>query len=303
MNEATRRWLIRLFVVVLIVVVASIRVSGESIGSRFLSSLRTARPKTVTANAPVPGGARRLADVVIGIAAETTAVADVEDDHGVPTLDSASRAAGFKVRALSARSDAATVTLIGVQRLEARIKRAQLTTLLAEAGRRDVRVDPSLDGATLALRVPRGARVQYGNCPAPIAATLQNQINGPPPPSTDNGNCVMLTQIPAAIVSGPASLDTAAVLEIADELMGMSPNQARDFQRVFPWRSALSMSPPRFVRSYEVTRVGDRDGMLFVTGGRRGPTYALAWTADGIVFMLTGYGSSADAVPLASSAR
>jgi hypothetical protein len=85
--------------------------------------------------------------------------------------------------------------------------------------------------------------------------------------------------------------------------MGMSPNQARDFQRVFGWRGALSMSPPRFVRSYEVTRVGDRDAMLFITGGRRGPTYALAWTADGIVFTLTGYGSSADAVPLANSAR
>ena len=296
-------WGIRVAILVVVAVVASIRVSGEAIGSRFLSSLRIARPKAVTVNGPSPTGARRLADVVIGIAAETTTVSTMEEDRGVPSLESASRIAGFKVRVLSARPDAATIGLIGAQKLEARIKRGQLVTLLAEAGRRDVRVDPSLDGASLSLLVPRGARVQYGNCPAPIAATLQNQINGPPPSSTDNGNCVMLTQIPAAVIGAPAPLDTGAVLEIADELMGMSPNQARDFHRVFGWRSALSMSPPRFVRSYELTRVGEHDGMLFVTGGRRGPTYALAWTADGIVFTLTGYGSSADAVPLAKSAR
>jgi hypothetical protein len=290
-------------VVAIVAVVASIHVSGQSLGSRFLASLRVARPKVVTASASAPAGPRRLADVVIGIAAETTTVASLEDDHDVPSLDSATRATGFRVRALADRSDAPKVGVIGTQRLDARINRQQLSTLLAEAGKRDVRVDRLLDAAKLAVEVPRGARVQYGNCPAPIAPTLQNQINGPPPPSTENGNCVVLTQIPIAAVTSPEQLDTAAVLEIADELIGMSPNQARDFQRVFGWRAALSMSPPRFVRSYDVVRVGDHDAMLLITGSRRGPTYALAWTANGVVYTLTGYGSSADAVALANSAR
>jgi hypothetical protein len=303
MSRTWRNWLTRILVVAVVAATASIRVSGEPLGSRFLASLRIARPKAVTASAPAPAGGRRLADVVIGIAAETTDVASVEDDRAVPSLDSATRATGFRVRALANRSDAPTVGVIGTQRLGARINRGQLSTLLAEAGRRDVRVDQSLDAASLAVEVPRGARVQYGNCPAPIAPTLQNQINGPPPPSMDNGNCVVLTQIPVAAVASPAKLDTVAMLEIADELMGMSPNQARDFQRVFGWRAALATSPPRFVRSYDVVRVGDRDAMLLITGGRRGPTYALTWTADGIVYTLTGYGSSADAVALANSAR
>lgn len=297
------RLTLRAAIVVVIAVVASIRVAGESVGGRFLSSLRIARPKTVTVNGPSPAGARRLADVIIGIAAETTTVSSIEGDHAVPSIDSASRAAGFAVRGLRSRSDPASVTLVGEQKLGAHIKRDQLRTLFAEAGRRDVVVDGSLEGANVSIDVPRGARVQYGNCPAPVAPTIQNQINGPPPPSTDNGNCVILTQLPEAVVAAPASLDTAAVLEIGDELMGMSPNQARDFQRVFGWRAALAMSPPRFIRSYEVTNVGDRSAMLFVTGGRRGPTYALAWVADGIVYTLTGYGSSADAASLASSAK
>jgi hypothetical protein len=41
--------------------------------------------------------------------------------------------------------------------------------------------------------------------------------------------------------------------------------------------------------------------MLVITGGRRGPTYALVWVQGGVVYTLTGYGSSADAVPLAKS--
>jgi len=293
--------LIRAGVFAGIAVVASIPLSGEPLGSRFLKSLRIARPQTVTANAPAPGGARRLSDVVIGIAAETTTVSTAEGDRPVPSVDSAGRIAGFRVRSLAARSDPASASVLGAQTIAARINRDQLSTLLVEAGRRDFRVDPALNGAPISLTVPRGARVQYGNCPAPIPNTLQTQIQGPSPPSTDNGSCVILSQVPEATASAPASLDTTAVLEIAIELMGMSPNQARDFQRLFGWRGGLAMSPPRFVRSYELVAVGDRQGMLMITGGRRGPTYVLAWMADGVVYTLTGYGSSADAVNLAKS--
>jgi hypothetical protein len=47
--------------------------------------------------------------------------------------------------------------------------------------------------------------------------------------------------------------------------------------------------------------VGGVQGMLVNTVGRRGPTYALIWAKDGMVYSLVGYGSAADAVPLASS--
>jgi hypothetical protein len=164
-------------------------------------------------------------------------------------------------------------------------------------------VPASLNGETMRVTVPRGVRVQYGNCPLPAANTLQNQINGPPPPSTDNANCIVFTETPVAATMAPPLLDTAAVLEIALELTGMSPNQARDFRQLFDWRSAITMSPPRSVRSYEMVNVGAGRGMLIMTGGRRGPTYALAWVQGDMVYTLTGYGSSADAVPLATSAQ
>jgi hypothetical protein len=144
-------------------------------------------------------------------------------------------------------------------------------------------------------------RAEFGNCPAPLANTIQAQIQGPPPPSTDNGNCIVLTETPLAAISVPATLDTSAVMTIALELSGMSPNQSRDFRRLFGWPSAMTIAPPRFMRSYEITSVAGAPAMLMITGGRRGPTYVLAWVRDGIVFMLTGYGSSADAASLAAS--
>ena len=47
--------------------------------------------------------------------------------------------------------------------------------------------------------------------------------------------------------------------------------------------------------------VGSGKGMLVSTGGRRGPTYALVWTDNGVLFSLTGYGVASEAVPLAKS--
>jgi hypothetical protein len=164
-------------------------------------------------------------------------------------------------------------------------------------------VPGSVGGTTITTQTPRAIRVQYGNCPAPVANTIQNQINGPPPPSADNGNCVVFTQTPVTSAEVPPGLDIELLITIALELSGMSPVQTRDFQHTFDWKSTLSMSFPRAIRSYDAVWVKGERGMLLTTGGRRGPTYQLIWASGGTVFMLAGYGSSADALPLANSAR
>lgn len=290
---------------ILVVVAASLAlpVGGMALGARFLDSLRIARPKTVGANLPVVGGtnSRQLQYVVAGIVAETTTVASDEPDVSILNIDSASRLASFHPRVLHARSDPATYELLGAHSASTRVDRGQLRTLLDEAGFTRTPIPASLDNASVSFATPRGVRAQYGHCPEPLANTLQAQIQGPPPPSPDNGNCVVLTETPLALVAVPAGLDTSAVMTIALELLGMSPNQAREFQRLFSWRAALTLSPPRFMRSYELVSVHGAPAMLMITAGRRGPTYVLAWVEGGLVFTLSGYGSSADAVPYAQS--
>ncbi|HEY5061438.1 MAG TPA: hypothetical protein VII52_07865, partial [Gemmatimonadaceae bacterium] len=277
--------------------------AGETLGARLLASLRIAKPKTVTAVVPVaggPSGGRQLQNVIAGILAETTTVSVEDPDTPVPTADSASHVAGFSAQLVRARHDLATIEVLGQRRVTLDVNRAQLRTLLAEAGRPDVVAD-SLDGRQVTLARPRGIRLQYGHCPAPIANTLQSQVQGPPPPSTDNGNCIILTEAPLSSVTVPPGLDTTAVMEIALELSGMSPDQARDFRSLFAWPSALGLSAPRAMRSYEITHVGSAAAMLMISAGRREPAYFLVWARDGVVFTLAGYGSSGDAVPFASS--
>src|SRR5437879_2827659 len=261
-NHRIRFASIALAAVVVVGAAAAVPVAGSTFGSRFIASLRIAKPKPVTAAAPNAG--RQLQNVVAGILAETTVVASDEADQRAPTRDSASRLVAFPVRLVGGRSDTSTVDVTGAHAVTVHINGGQLHTLLMEGGQPST-VPASVNGATASLARARGVRVQYGHCPAPIAATIQNQIQGPPPPSTDNGNCVVLTQIPLASVTMPPGFDTASVMEIALELTGMSPNQARDFRTLFDWRAALALSTPRGIRSYEITDLDGARGMLIIS--------------------------------------
>lgn len=282
--------------------VAAIPMSGESAGARFLASLRIARPKAVTAAVATVGASnsRQLQNVIAGIVAETTAV--LSDEPDAPASKTGAAPDGMtRPLLLGTRNDLTLLTRLGAHSLSTKVNRGQLRTLFTEAGLRGHTVDAAVDGAPITLATPRGIRAEYGNCPAPVANTLANQINGPAPPSTDNGNCVILSETPVGSVSVPAALDTGAVMEIALELSGMSPKQAHEFRSLFGWPAGITLAPPRFMRSYQVVNIGGTQGMLMMTGGRRGPTYDLAWVKGGVVYTLSGYGSSADAVPLATS--
>jgi hypothetical protein len=308
MTAATRWRPVRVFLASVAVTLAAILatpIAGETIGSRFLASLRIARPKAVTPGVPssnAASGNRQLPNVISGILAETSSVVLDEPDAQVPSADSATRAAGFRAQLLSARADSATIEVLGAHRVMATVNRDQLRTLFLQAGR-PATIPESLNGTVVTLGRLRGVRVKYGHCPAPIANTLQGQIQGAPPASTENGDCVILTEMPGAEVKVPSGLDTASVMEIALELNGMSPNQARDFRSLFDWRSALAIAAPRAMRSYQMSDVAGVRAMLMISAGRREPAYSLVWARDGIVYTLAGYGGSGDAVPLAASVR
>jgi hypothetical protein len=67
------------------------------------------------------------------------------------------------------------------------------------------------------------------------------------------------------------------------------------------WKSTLAISLPRNLRSIEAKEVNGAHAMLLITAGRRGPTWELVWARSGMVYALTGYGNSADAIALANS--
>ena len=278
---------------------------GRALAGRFLASLRLGRPQSVSVAlaSPGPNAGRSLQNALGGMVGTDVGVSLDEPDQPVPGVDSASRLAGFAARLPRARTDAPSLTVTGAHTVDMRVNPAQVRTIVAEAGRPPVALPASLQGATLSIRTPRGIRASYGHCPEPAAATLQGQLQGPPPPSTDNGDCVVLVESPTVDATIPAGFDLEPLVEIALELSGMSPNQAQAFRQRFDWKAALALSLPRFMRSYDSVEVGNASGMLLNTVGRRGPTWTLLWTADGMVYAMAGYGIAADAKALAASVR
>jgi hypothetical protein len=276
---------------------------GRNAWRAFFGSLRIAKPQPVTVNVtPVAGasGNRQLQDAIGGMIGGQVTVGPDEQDQPVASVDAAVTLAGFTPRLPRSRTDAPTIVVTGARDVRMTLNPPQLRTILAEAGQ-PTTVPAALNGTVLTLHSPRAIRAQYGNCPVPAANTLVNQINGPPPTSPENANCIVLHETPATVTGVPAGLDLDQLVAIALELAGMSPAQQQSFRQTFDTPAILSMSLPRFMRSYDAVDVAGARGMLLNAGGRRGPTYVLLWVRNGMVYSLTGYGNSTDAVPLAAS--
>lgn len=279
-------------------------VVGTPAGQRLLTTLRIARPQAVSAGVPgagTAGGARPLQNMIGGMIATSVNVALDEPDQPVSTVAAAAKATGFAPQLPTAQTGAPTMVAMGAHTIDMTVDIAQLRTIFAEAGKTAVPLPESAQGSKVVLRTPRALRTQYGNCPPPAANTIQGQVQGPPPPSTDNASCIVLVETPAVSADVPPGLDMGPLMEIALELSGMSPVQAQSLPHTLDWKSALAISFPRNLRSIEAKDVHGAPAMLLVTAGRRGPTWELLWAKGPLVYALTGYGNSADALAVANS--
>lgn len=228
-----------------------------------------------------------------------------EEDRSVPDVAGARQLAGFDVQLLGARKDAPTLVVGGSHKVDVAVDRSRLQAIATEAGHPELVLPQSLDGATVGVQVPRSVQVQYGTCPGAANASkvVADNITGPTPTTTQYSDCIRLREGPSPIVNTPAGLDVGGLAQIGLETAGMTPSQASDFLHTIDWKATLTLSVPRSLRSYEVVKVNGTNGTLLSMAGRRGPGYALIWTKNGIVYSLTGFGDSSQAVGLADSLK
>src|SRR3982075_2032225 len=228
-----------------------------------------------------------------------------ENDQPVSDAAAATQMAGFHVQLISARKDSPILVVGGEHKVNVTVDRERLQEIVNEAGHPDLVLPQSLNGSSLAVQIPRSANIQYGTCPGPATATnaITSNITGPTPTTTQFSDGVRLRERPSPIVNVPSGLDVGNLAQIGLETGGMTPNQARDFLQTVDWKSTLSMSVPRFLRSYEEVKVAGTKGTLLSMAGRRGPGYTLIWAKNGIVYTLTGFGDSSQAVGLADSLK
>jgi hypothetical protein len=277
----------------------------RGLAAKFFASLRIPKPQAVSVDVSAfssANGNRTLQQMISQMVSSKTNVTKNEADETAADSSAATKLAGFAVQLPAARKDLPKITVQGGHALDMSVDRAKLQQIFDEAGRHELVLPPNLDGAPVTLKTPRSIRAQYGNCPVP-PSTISGQINGPPPPSADNSDCLVVTEGPMSIVNSPAGLDVQQLVEIGLELSGMSPNQIQQFLKYVDWKSTLSLAMPRFMRSFETVQINGAQGVLINTQGRRGPAYMLIWAHDGMAYSLTGYASPSDATALANSLR
>jgi len=299
-------WLV-LVVVAIIAGVVSVP-AARNAALKSLQSLRMQKVQTVNADFSSyvdPNSNPNLHQMVTQMISDKVQVETNEEDHTVSDIASAKQMAGFDVQLLRARKDAPQIVVGGQHKINVQVDRARLQAIATEAGHSEIALPQSIDGATVAVQVPRSVQVQYGTCPGPATAgqVVADNLTGPTPTTTQFSDCVRLREGPEPVVNVPSGLDVGGLAEIGLETAGMTPTQASDFLHTIDWKATLTLAVPRALRSYQVVKVDGTSGTLLTMAGRRGPGYALIWAKNGIVYSLTGFGDSGQAIPLADSLK
>lgn len=221
-------------------------------------------------------------------------------DRGV-----ASAMADFAIELPTARKDAPKLIVGGRHELKMTVERSRIEEILKAAGHPEIQVPTSIDGALVSVQIARTVHAQYGTCPTRTTASkaLANQVIEAAPSVGQYNDCVRLAEGPSPVVRVPAGLDIQKLAEVGLQAAGMSADQADQFFKAVDWKSVLTVSVPRQLRSYEQVKVAGVRGTLLTLAGRRGPGYTLLWAKNGMAYSLTGFGDSSGAVALADSLK
>jgi len=277
----------------------------RSWGQRLLAMLRVEKIEVVSIDPVLPDtGTQERAGKMLGQLISDNVVVTMQGKaQRVASADEASQLAGFHVRTLTARSDAPQMSVEGEQAFHLTLNRERLQALVDEVGRSEVQLPASIDGAEVAVHIPKAVTARYGNIEKP-------KESGETPDGEWKGvtqeqfqNFLVFAQVPSPTVSVPPNVNIAEVAEAGLEVGGMSPAQARAFVQSVDWTSTLVIPVPHEGGSIQKEQVDNVEGTLIFAPprGRRPQGYTLIWTKNGVIYSLAGFGDGSQAVELADS--
>jgi len=213
----------------------------------------------------------------------------------------ASQLTGFTVR-LPQDLTPSRISIMNGSAFTLTIDRAKVEALLDEAGRSDLVLPASIDGAEISVNVPTGVSVAYGTCPSPSADGDGFDTNASGSRARRYADCVILAQIPSPTVAAPANVNVPQLAQIALEFTGMTSEQAAAFTDTVDWTSTLVIPIPKNAATYKQIPVDGVTGTLIQRPSDDSPQYALLWVKDGIIYTIAGLGSnSGQAIEMANS--
>jgi hypothetical protein len=221
------------------------------------------------------------------------------DPVAADSAGQASKMAGFDVR-IPADKTPSQIYVTGNAAFHLEVDRKKAQALLDEAGRSDLVLPESVDGAEISVDIPASVSVAFGTCPKPGSGKPGNTEQS----TTQRRypDCVILAQIPSPSVNAPANLDIETLARIGLEFTGMSPQEAAEFTSTVNWTSTLLVPIPRNAAIHEQVNVDGVTGTLIQRSSEEGPQFALLWVKDGIIYAISGLGTnSQQAIEMANS--
>jgi hypothetical protein len=223
------------------------------------------------------------------------------DPVEVSDASQASKLTGFTVR-VPQNMTPSRISVMSASAFSLTIDRARAQALLNEAGRSDLVLPESVDGADISVTIPASVSVGYGNCPLPSKDSDGLGMDEAGSPGRRYADCVILAEIPSPSVSAPASLDIEQLAQIGLEFTGMTSEQAAAFTSTVDWTSTLVIPLPKNAALYEQIPVDGVTGTLIQRPSDDAPQFALIWVKDGIIYTVGGLGSdSQKAIDIANS--
>jgi hypothetical protein len=148
--------------------------AGRSLVGRFFRSLRMQKVQAVNVDLSSftdPNANPALHQMVAQMISDKVVVTVNEQDQPASDAANAAQLAGFPVQLLGNRKDPPKLVVSGAHAINLTVDRARLQAIFSEAGHADLAVPQSLDGAAVAVQLPRALEAQYGTCPTPTTAT------------------------------------------------------------------------------------------------------------------------------------
>ena len=289
--------------VVLVLTVAPVRAWAESLLGIFRVERFTVLeidPSALKGNALKNN---QLLNQAIGrvLSDEVTVTQKPQKPQPVADAATASKDTGFSVQLLPGETPSGLLVESGAG-MQMKLNRDRIQSILDEAGRSDLQIPASVDGATVGVRVPAGVMAFYGNCGNVGSEMVFYTSNGGGKAGKEaDASCISLIELPSPVVSAPQEIDPAQIAQVALQFMGMNANDAANFTQTVDWTSTLVLPVERGKTNYEQVHVNGNEAAL-IRPSRQGPAghYSLMWADNGIVFGLSGTGDDTTAINLAS---
>jgi hypothetical protein len=276
-------------IVALVLAVPATRAMAAQLLSLFRVQHVTVLPIDVAGMQNLTGNSTFGKQVSQMISSSVTVNQKPADPVTVTDAAEASKDAGFSVR-LPQGMTPSQITVQNGGAFTFKVDRAKAQALIDEAGRKDLVLPASIDGADISVTIPNGVSASYGTCPQETpgksSGSIQMGSNGRNYP-----DCVIFAEIPSPTVSAPADVNIEQLAEIALQFTGMSQQQAADFAKTVDWTSSLVVPIPKNAATYEQVPVDGVTGTLIQRPVDDAPQYVLLWVKNGVIYAIGGLGS------------